>query len=122
MGFPCPSLRFRWPSVSYLLEHSGLHHELISFEQCGERLLLADRRLEVDVFGPVEARPDGASAVGFFHDETLKEFPPLIQRSAFLAEAETPFFFQAPNLQPVPLQDSPRFIFEKVGLTAGELD
>ena len=122
MVLPCPFLRFRWPSVSYLLEHGGLLHELVGFEQCGERLLLPERRLEVDVFGPVEARPDGASAVGFLQGETLKELPPLIQGSAFLAEAETPFFFQAPNLQPVPLQDGPRFIVENVGLTARELN
>src|SRR5215207_4869184 len=122
MRLPCPSLRFCRPPVSYLLEHSGLDHELVGFEQLGERVLLPERRLQVDVFGPVEARPDGASTVGFFHGETLEEFPPLIQRSALRAEAETSLFFQAPNLQPVPLQDSPRFIFENVGLTAGELD
>src|SRR5215216_469087 len=100
MGFPGPSLRFRRPPVSYLLEHGGLDHKLVGFEQLGEHVLLPERRLQIDVFGPVEACPDGASAVGFFHGETLEKLPRLIQRSAFRADAETPLFFQAPNIPP----------------------
>ena len=88
----CPSVRRQRPIVGHPLQQGRLDHELSDLDKLGQRLLLAQSCVQIDLFRPVEADPYRAAAFSLLIEEPPQRFHPP-GRVGLGGEAEAPFFF-----------------------------